>query len=226
MFKLEVVDTGDGSKTLYIPEMGEQYHSINGAVGESKFVFLERGYSCHQAKNPSVFEIGFGTGLNCLLTALEAGLKQRPTTYFTLEKYPLGAQITAELNYGSLISEEAKEIFAAIHACQWNEKVALSPYFELFKLNADLIHDDLKEIPPCNIIYFDAFAPGKQPEIWTSQIFRKISEKTLPSGIFVTYSAKGEVRRQLTAAGYQMERLPGPPGKKEMLRGIKVATDL
>ena len=223
--KLEIIETSDGSQTLYIPEMDEQYHSINGAITESNYVYIEKGFSFHESKTPTVFEIGFGTGLNCLLTALEAEKQKRATTFYTIEKYPLDKEIIRQLKYGRNISKEVQVLFEKIHRCQWNKTVQISPHFNLIKLQTDLLENKLQEIQNCDVIYFDAFGPDKQPEMWQPEIFQKIYSVTAPNGVFVTYSAKGVVRRQLTACGFEMNRLPGPPGKFHMLRGIKkVAT--
>lgn len=218
---MQIITTSDGSHTLYLPEMDEQYHSVNGALTESEYVYIDKGFKSFTGKNPTVFEVGFGTGLNCLLTVLQAEKSKRPTNYISIEKYPLEKNIIKELNYGNLISSEARDIFNKIHNCAWNEFVNISEYFNLYKIKGDLIDIDLNPFEHCDVIYFDAFAPDKQPELWTPDIFRKIFSITSPGGLLVTYSAKGEVRRQLAACGFEMERLPGPPGKNEMLRGIK-----
>jgi len=218
---MRIINTSDGSHTIYLPEMNEQYHSVNGAITESTYVYIDKGYNFHVRKNPTVFEVGFGTGLNCLLTALQAAQDKRPTIYITIEKYQLPKNITDQLNFGRLISEDARIVFENIHACKWNEFVPISEYFNLFKINGDLIDINLTQFVNCDVIYFDAFGPDKQPEMWTPLIFRKIYSITSLKGVLVTYSAKGEVRRQLAACGFEMERLPGPPGKIQMLRGIK-----
>lgn len=218
---MQILKTSDGSDTIFLPEINEQYHSVNGALTESEYVYIEKGFLRHPDKNQKVFEVGFGTGLNCLLTALKAEHLEKPTIYFSIEKYPLEKNIIDQLNYGKLISENALKIFERIHDCAWNREVQISDYFILHKINGDLLNFNFTEIENCTVIYFDAFGPDKQPEMWSPQVFSKISLATSTGGIFVTYSAKGEVRRQLTACGFDMERLPGPPGKKEMLRGIK-----
>lgn len=218
---MQILKTSDGSNTIYLPEINEQYHSVNGALTESEYVYIEKGFLHHSDKKQKVFEVGFGTGLNCLLTALKAEHLCKPTKYIAIEKYPLEKNIIEQLNYGKLISENALYIFERIHDCAWNQEVQISKYFVLHKINGDLLHFNLNEFENCTVIYFDAFGPDKQPEMWSPLIFSKISKITSTDGIFVTYSAKGEVRRQLSASGFTMERLPGPPGKKEMLRGIK-----
>ncbi len=216
-----IINTSDGSHTIYLPEMNEQYHSVNGAVTESNYVYIDKGFNYHTSKNPKVFEVGFGTGLNCLLTALQAEQNKRPTLYISIEKYPLEKNITGRLNFGRLISAEARFIFEKIHQCQWNEVVPVSEYFNLFKIKGDLIDFNLTQIENCDIIFYDAFGPDKQPEMWSQHIFQKVYSITSPGGVFVTYSAKGDVRRDLAASGFEMERLPGPPRKIHMLRGIK-----
>ena len=219
--KPQIIPTSDGSKTLYLPEINEQYHSVNGARTESEYVFIKKGFHQHQEKSPVVFEVGFGTGLNALLTAIQAEKEQRKTTYFTIEKYPLDKTVIDQLNYGQLFSEQAKQWYEKIHTCPWNEMVEISPWFFMKKMKLDIITSSLAELAPIDIVYFDAFGPDKQPEMWTPEIFKKIYNQCSPESIFVTYSAKGEVRRQLSQTGFEMERLPGPPGKKQMLRGIK-----
>jgi tRNA U34 5-methylaminomethyl-2-thiouridine-forming methyltransferase MnmC len=216
-----VINTGDGSPTLFLPELDEQYHSINGAITESKHVFLKMGYIYHESKKPSIFEVGFGTGLNCLLTALKAEEQKRLTTYVTIEKFPLENKIIGQLDYGKLISPSAKILFDKIHNCKWNKIVKISKYFKLFKLEADLLLYKFEKTNNFDIIYFDAFGPNKQPEMWQPEVLNKIYSVTALQGVFVTYSAKGLIRRQLSTCGFYMERLPGPPGKFQMLRGIK-----
>ncbi len=213
--------TADGSHTIFLPEMNEQYHSVNGAITESEYVFIKQGFQFCDVKKPVIFEAGFGTGLNCLLTALESEKSEKQTTYNSIEKYPLNKSWTDKLNYGHILSEKAREIYQKLHECAWDETVEISEYFKLKKIAGDLNDFDLSSLAKFNIIYFDAFGPDKQPEMWSTQIFQKIYRQTFNNGIFVTYSAKGEVRRNLSSCGFTMERLPGPPGKKQMLRGIK-----
>ena len=218
---MQIIKTSDGSQTIYLPEINEQYHSLNGAFTESEYVYIDNGYRFFQGKNPKIFEVGFGTGLNCLLTALQAEQLKKPTMYISIEKFPLEKNVTDQLNYGRLFSDDSKHIFELIHKCQWNKEVQISEYFRLLKIEGDILNYSLADIENCNVIYFDAFGPDKQPEMWTPLIFNKISSLTSAGGVLVTYSAKGDVRRALAASGFEMERLPGPPGKIHMLRGIK-----
>jgi len=218
---MQIIKTSDGSQTIYLPEIDEQYHSVKGAVTESEYVYIDKGFLFFQGENPKVFEVGFGTGLNCLLTALQAEQYKRSTRYISIEKFPLEKNVTDCLDYGRLISDDAQNIFEKIHKCLWNNEVQISEYFRLLKIEGDLLNHNLTNIENCNIIYFDAFGPDKQPEMWTPLIFNKIAMLTSAGGVFVTYSAKGDVRRQLKASGFDMKRIPGPPGKFHMLRGIK-----
>lgn len=223
---LQIKNTGDGSATLFLPELNEQYHSMNGAVTESNHVFLSNGFHFHPSKNPVVFEVGFGTGLNCLLTAMQAQSLQRPTFYIAVEKFPLEQKIVNQLNYGSLVQENGISVFNKIHDCEWNTPVEISPWFTLVKLKTDFTTEEWTFPQKTDIIFFDAFGPDKQPEMWTEEIFSRLFENSFEGGVIVTYSAKGEVRRRMVNAGFKVERLPGPPGKKEMLRGIKVQSEI
>lgn len=219
--KHELVNTADGSFTIFLPEMNEHFHSVNGAVTESKYVFCERGYLYHPSKNPVVFEAGFGTGLNCLVTALKAEQQERQTLYMAVENYPLDKNLIYKLEYGTIFGKMGDELFRAVHESEWEVPVRLSTFFTLLKMKADLISQNRIMPHQCDIIYFDAFGPDKQPEMWSEEIFSRLYELTSPGGVLVTYSAKGEIRRRLNRAGFRTEKLPGGPGKKEMLRGIK-----
>lgn len=217
----QVIYTADGSTTVFLPEMEEQYHSVNGAITESVHVYIERGYLFHKTPDPIVLEIGFGTGLNCFLTALKAEELNRPTFYYSIDKYPLPNTVIDQLNYAERYAPEASLLFNRIHECSWNEQHIVSKCFTLCKLELDLVTGILDKVQPCHVVYFDAFGPDKQPEMWTETVLAKVADVTLPGGVISTYSAKGEIKRKLISLGYQMEKLAGPPGKKEMLRGIK-----
>ena len=222
MLNTEIIKTSDGSNTLYVRDLDEQYHSVHGAVTESGHVFIKNGWlALGNQPRIVVFEVGLGTGLNCLLTALKAFEERREVTYYALEKYPLSPQIISGIGYGELFGERGVKFFEKIHKSNWNEKSTIFPGFSLMKIETDLLVWEGWEGIQSDLVYFDAFGPDKQPEMWTPEIFMKISSLTRLGGIIVTYAAKGEVRRRMTSAGFVMERLPGPPGKREMLRGIR-----
>lgn len=218
---LKIIPTNDGSKTIFLRELNEQYHSTNGAITEARHVYLDAGYLFSTKSNPVAFEVGFGTGLNCLITAIEALKNKRTTQFISIEKYPLETDMIKQLNFTDFLGPESKSIFEKIHSCPWNKATQINEYFLLFKIKNDLYNADFSHLPNFDIIYYDAFGPDKQPEMWTPELFEKIFRHSAPNAVFVTYSAKGEVRRQLQKCGFTMERLPGPPGKKHMLRGIK-----
>lgn len=219
---LEMIITADGSKTLFLADINEQYHSVNGAMTESKHVFIQHGLQGHiRDSRLTVLEIGFGTGLNALLTAIYAHENQIRIEYKGIEKFPVAPEIISELDYGSLTGKHGPSFYRAIHSCPWHRLVNIHPWFVIFKEQADVIHYLPPEDFNPDIVYFDAFGPDKQPDMWTVNIFEKIFQMMAHNGILVTYSAKGEVRRRLAAAGFEVERLPGPPGKREMLRGFK-----
>lgn len=223
---MEIINTADGSHTIFVPDMNEQFHSVNGAITEADYVYVDKGYRFYDSSEPVVFEVGFGTGLNCLLTVLESEKMQRKTRYIGIEKYPLSTEIIGQLNYCQMISADAEKIFKKIHLAGWNTELAISPFFSLLKIEADLLRFDPVFVEKCNVIYFDAFGPDKQPEMWTPAILSKIAGLISDGGVFVTYSAKGQVRRNLADCGLVMERLPGPPGKFQMLRGIKQMSNI
>jgi len=202
--------------------MDETYHSVNGAIAESELVYIGNGFrSLMGLAEISILEIGFGTGLNCLLTALEAERLKILTHYFTIEKFPLPAETLCLLNYPKMTGERGKELFGKIHEAPWGARFPVSPWLYLKKVEADVLYFDWSDIPGFNLVYFDAFAPDKQPEIWDPGLFDQIYSLLSKGGIFVTYCAKGSVRRALVKTGFSVERLPGPKGKREMLRGLK-----
>jgi tRNA U34 5-methylaminomethyl-2-thiouridine-forming methyltransferase MnmC len=213
--------TEDGSHTVYIPELNEHYHSIYGAINESMHVYIEQGLLQTKIKKLSILEVGFGTGLNAFLTYGFAQRENLEIEYYTLEKYPLKKQEYSTLNYPEKIFKEYSHLFDTIHEAQWDKMIEISPNFKLYKLEVDLISFQFDNIPMVDLVYFDAFAPGKQPEMWTGEILHKVANCIKQEGMFLTYCAKGSVRRTMTEAGFTMERIPGPRGKKEILRGKK-----
>ena len=224
MSTLEIITTSDGSHTLRNHELNETYHSIHGAVQESQHVFIRNGleyfYQRSQAKNIAILEIGFGTGLNALLAWQYAIEHNVIIHYATLEPFPLTEEIWSKLNYGTLQTDRSQ--FRLLHEAEWNEDVFLTPEFILLKIKRPLREASLNE--PYDIIFFDAFAPSVQPELWSADALEKVIALLNPGGIFVTYCAKGQLKRDLKTLGLKVETLPGPPGKNEMVRGMNAGS--
>ena len=216
--------TADGSSTLFVPKLNEHYHSMNGAIQESRHVYLESGLSQYihtrfsikatDEKQPEiqVLEFGFGTGLNAFLTALEAEKRGIKIRYVALEKFPLSAEIINQLNY----SQVNRLLFRHIHQSDWGIPILITPYFILQKLTIDFVEFDFPD--RYDVVYFDAFAPDKQPEVWSQDLFDKLFFVMNPGGVLTTYCAKGSIRRMMQQAGFTVERIPGASGKREMLR--------
>ena len=219
--KKEIISTADGSHTISIPEMNVLYHSRHGAIQESMHVFMEAGWRYLVSQSPvqpvNIFEMGFGTGLNAFLTAMEAGKQQIRIHYTTVERYPVTAQEAGSLNYPQTLEQE--ELFRSLHQSSWNEDVRINDYFTLCKEDKDLFSFSASRL--FNLIYYDAFAPAAQPDLWTTEIFQKLFNLLDRQGILVTYCSKGDVRRAMAAAGFTVTKLPGPRGKREMLRAVK-----
>jgi len=213
--------TEDGSQTIYLPEMDEHYHSVHGAIQESLHIYIEQGLLQMTKKKLSILEIGFGTGLNAYLTYCIGQKENISIHYYSIEKYPLNLQEFSQLNYPQNIFPENSLIFNQMHQAKWNQMVKISESFQLQKIHADLLTFQFNEIPQFDLVYYDAFAPAKQPEMWSENILHKVASSVMTDGILVTYCAKGTVRRALSGAGFFMERIPGPKGKKEILRGKK-----
>ena len=219
---VQTVITADGSVTFYVPELDETYHSIHGAIQESIHVFINEGlkFKTGEANHLRILEMGFGTGLNALLTAAEAQRGRLKIDYHSIEKYPLETDQFKEINYSSIL--KSKELYEKILLSEWNKEIPLSEFFTLNK-----IHDSIDTfMPPANfydLIYFDAFGPRVQPEMWEVSIFAKMFSALKMNGALVTYCAKGQVRRNMKEAGFIVEKLKGPPGKREMTRAIRQA---
>jgi len=216
----KIVTTTDGSHTIYVPELNEHYHSVHGAVQESEYIFIKNGFDQCSTDPVRIFEVGFGTGLNALLTAVKAIESRREVFYTTIEKFPLDEQTTNSLNHHNYAGENGKKIFSRIHSARWGVMCRIFPFFNLLKIKGDLITDRITG--HYDLIYFDAFGPDKQPVIWTSEVLAKISEITVTGSLFVTYSAKGEVKRNLRACGFTVKVTNGPPGKRHIVRAIKI----
>lgn len=218
--KREIIETKDGSKTFYIPDLDENYHSLNGAIQESMHVFINTGLEqLRHLTKINVFEVGFGTGLNALLTLQ---LKEHQEIYYhSIEKYPLKEEEIQLLNYTSFSDELHcyEDAFMRMHSCQWDTNENIATKFTLFKEYVTLSNFEAKQ--KFNLIYFDAFAPDIQPDLWTKDVFLQMYNLLERNGLLVTYCAKGQVRRNMQDVGFKVERLPGPPGKREMLRATK-----
>jgi tRNA U34 5-methylaminomethyl-2-thiouridine-forming methyltransferase MnmC len=215
----EIVTTKDGSHSIYVRALDEYYHSIHGAITESQHVFIEAGLKQLNKSHIRILEMGFGTGLNALLTLDESNEPDKSIYYTGIEKYPLERTITDSLNYESIADLALPGMLKRIHESIWQKEVLIKPGFILKKLKCD-IHD-LEQKDEYDLVYFDAFAPEKQPELWTENLFSRIFQSMTSHSILTTYSSKGMVRRNLKAAGFRVEKIPGPPGKREMTRAYK-----
>lgn len=219
--QLVIEPTLDGSHTLYVPQLDEHYHSVNGAMQESKHVFINAGLLYSQKGDINILEIGFGTGLNVYLTYLASVNSDKTVNYTALELYPLELSVIDRLNYVNDKRSEEGKLFSGIHMADWDSPVTISDNFTLLKQQTDFSKLELSFDKLFDVIYFDAFSPDKQPEMWTPEIFHFLYKNTAVGGVLTTYCAKGVVRRMLQSVGYEVERLAGPPGKREILRAIK-----
>ncbi len=223
----KLIVTSDGSHSVSIPEMNVTYHSIHGAIQESKHVFIEGGlYNVLDAEQPRgsirIFEMGFGTGLNALLTLIASEKLQQKIFYEAIEPFPLTAGEVGELNYCDILNrKDLQPIFEVLHSCDWKKEIAITNKFFFKRSNSELQNYKASELK--NLIYFDAFDPNVQPELWTTEIFESMFSILEPKGVLVTYSSKGTARRAMEAAGFSVEKLSGPPGKREMIRGSRRA---
>jgi tRNA U34 5-methylaminomethyl-2-thiouridine-forming methyltransferase MnmC len=215
----KLITTSDGSHTIFVPELNEHFHSVNGAAGESMIVYIQNGFNFCKSDPLNILEIGFGTGLNALLTLMCSLSEKRTVNYTSIEKFPLGKEITDQLNHSHFAGEKGAYLSDLIHAAEWDLPVKLTEEFTLSKIKDDFVTMRLPGM--FNLIYFDAFGPDKQPEMWSESLFRKISASALPGAVFVTYSAKGTVKRALCSCGFEVSLLQGPPGKREVIRAIK-----
>lgn len=219
--KREIITTGDGSKTIQIKDWQEQYHSKHGAIQEAYHVFIRSGLDLFANKELSILEIGFGTGLNAFITLLESEKQNLSINYTGVEAYPVSVEELNQLNYlEQLNAISHKDQFDLMHTSPWQEEIRISPEFLLKKEQKNFKDIDILEA--YDLVYFDAFGARVQPELWTVEIF-EIMFKAMKSGSYlVTYAAKGSVRRAMQEVGFLVERLPGPPGKREMLRAKKI----
>jgi tRNA U34 5-methylaminomethyl-2-thiouridine-forming methyltransferase MnmC len=218
---MQVVLTKDGSHTIYLPEVDENYHSLNGAITESMHVFINAGLNFCRLTSLNIFEMGFGTGLNALLTWLECKKQGRKVHYSTVELNPLKNKITEKLNYEEKLGLDQgyRSVFRFMHNAPWGKEIMIDKHFFLYKFQGSL--DDFDFRDRIDLIYFDAFSPDRQPDVWKYEIFEKLFSIMNSGAVLATYCAKGKIKRILKEAGFMIEILPGSPGKREMIRAIK-----
>lgn len=215
--KRELRVTADGSTTLHLPDWGESYHSKNGAIAEAYHVFIKNGFEITSG-DVRILEIGFGTGLNALITLMESSKAHRQVSYVAVEGYPLAIEEAFQMNYGLSLGVD-ESIFKLLHTIPWERAERISPHFSLEKRH--LLFENISYNAEMHLIYFDAFGYRVQPELWSESIFRKMYNALLPGGILVTYACRSVIRKNMQAAGFKVEKLVGPPGKREMLRAVK-----
>jgi len=219
----KLIVTEDGSHTLFVPELKEHYHSIHGAINESMHIFIHAGLNeiTQRLNEINILEIGFGTGLNALLTFIENKKLQKKIEYTTVEAYPLDENIFNKLNYQKFIADQnASIVLQLMHHAEWEKSFFFSEDFLFTKIKSR-IEDYNPGKENFDLIYFDAFAPQVQPELWTKEVFEKIFSSMRKNSLLLTYSAKGEVKRNLKTAGFTVEGIPGPKGKREITRAVK-----
>lgn len=216
----EIIQTLDGSTTIHLKEWDECYHSKHGAIQEAQHVFIKNGLSLFPNQSVSILEIGFGTGLNAFISFLESSKLNQSINYVGVEAYPVNATEVLAMNYvDELNAKSQKEVFEKMHESKWNEKIELTAEFELTKRKQ--FFDEIDDIEQFDLIYFDAFGYRVQPELWSTAIFQKMYTALRPGGKLVTYAARGVVKRSMIEVGFVVEKLPGPPGKREMFRASK-----
>lgn len=216
----EIIQTLDGSTTIHLKEWDECYHSKHGAIQEAQHVFIKNGLSLFPNQSVSILEIGFGTGLNAFISFLESSKLNQSINYVGVEAYPVNATEVLAMNYvDELNAKSQKEVFEKMHESKWNEKIELTAEFELTKRKQ--FFDEIDDVEQFDLIYFDAFGYRVQPELWSTAIFQKMYTALRPGGKLVTYAARGVVKRSMMEVGFTVEKLPGPPGKREMFRASK-----
>lgn len=218
--KRNIIQTRDGSTTIHIEEWDECYHSRFGAIQEAQHVFIKNGLSLFENSSISILEIGFGTGLNAFITFLESKRLKQTIDYTGVEAYPVSAEEVLLMNYiPELNAENENAIFEKMHECNWEEPISLRDDFVFAKRKQ--FFADIDDIEKFDLIYFDAFGFDAQPELWSTAIFKKMHDALKPKGVLVTYAARGVVKRSMIEVGFTVEKLAGPPGKREMFRARK-----
>lgn len=218
--KREIIQTQDGSTTIHLPEWNESYHSKHGAVQEAYHVFIKNGFSLLEGKSISILEIGFGTGLNAFITYLEAKKNRNQTiNYVGVEAYPVVLEEALQMNYAQEIDEKECQVFELLHQTNWENKHLISSDFALTKRQQ--FFEDINDINAFDLIYFDAFGFRVQPELWSEAIFVAMYKALKANGVLVTYACRTSIKNAMLSAGFSVEKLPGAPGKREMLRATK-----
>lgn len=216
----EIIRTKDGSTTIHIKDWDECYHSKHGAIQEAQHVFIKNGLALYQNQSVSILEIGFGTGLNAFITYLESKKLDLEINYVGVEAYPVSISELSAMNYVSELNADDKNaIFNLFHESNWEEKVIIDPFFTITKRQQ--FFDEITDCEKYDLIYFDAFGYRVQPDLWSTSIFKKMHTALRPGGKLVTYAARGVVKRSMIEVGFTVEKLPGPPGKREMFRATK-----
>lgn len=218
--KREIITTNDGSSSIYIPEMDETYHSVHGAVQEALHVFIKNGLGLLSSKEINVFELGFGTGLNAILSEQYSSQNSILINYHSIEAFPVEVSLVKLLNYNDIIKYNV-EIFDSIHSAKWEVLNRISETFQLKKIEAKIQDFELDK-NHYDIVFFDAFGPRAQSEMWSVEILQKMYDGLKPDGKLVTYCAQGQFKRDLKSIGFKVENLPGPPGKREMTVATKL----
>jgi len=219
--KKEIIQTKDGSTTFYLPELNETYHSKNGAIQEAYHVFIKNGFSLFEGKPISILEIGFGTGLNAFITSLESQNNNQTVDYVGVEAYPITQEEALTMNYANQIDASKNEVFQKIHQIDWEIPIQVNPTFQLTKRKQ--LFQDIVDVEVFDLIYFDAFGYDVQPELWSDEIFEKMFIALKSGGVLVTYACRSVIKNSMISAGFKIEKLPGAPGKREMLRASKQA---
>ncbi len=221
ILKREVIETKDGSTTIFFPEINETYHSKFGAIQEAYHVFIKMGFDNLKQKSISILEIGFGTGLNAFITFLEAKKTNKTINYVGVEAFPVSLDEISKMNYVTKLDAIKDEnIFNEMHSTKWNEKFKLSDNFLLTKRNQ--FFQEINDINSFDLIYFDAFGYRIEPELWSIEIFKKMYNALKQNGILVTYACRSSIKNDMINLGFKVEKLQGAPGKREMLRATKV----
>ena len=216
----EIIRTKDGSTTIHIKDWDECYHSKHGAIQEAQHVFIKNGLALYQNQSVSILEIGFGTGLNAFITYLESKKLNLDIDYVGVEAYPVSISELSAMNYVSELNADDKNaIFNLFHESNWEEKVVIDPFFTITKRQQ--FFEEINDFEQYDLIYFDAFGYRVQPDLWSTSIFKKMYTALRPGGKLVTYAARGVVKRSMIEVGFTVEKLPGPPGKREMFRATK-----